>query len=168
MDRRAREEAVLPSVHVVDMRQEMMAGNKTMFSRVLYEKLKERLDRKEQSMLFLNRRGYSSFISCRSCGEAIRCPHCDVTLTLHRSGQLKCHYCGYTISMVKSCPSCSSPYVAGFGTGSHEVRLTVSVESAFEIKKVSKVTVIISEKTEEPPSSEEGEAEPGGTSGGRP
>lgn len=121
MDRRAREEAVLPSVHVVDMRQEMMAGNKTMFSRVLYEKLKERLDRKEQSMLFLNRRGYSSFISCRSCGEAIRCPHCDVTLTLHRSGQLKCHYCGYTISMVKSCPSCSSPYVAGFGTGTQKV-----------------------------------------------
>ncbi|MGN0293757.1 MAG: primosomal protein N' [Lachnospiraceae bacterium] len=121
MDRRAREEAVLPSVHVVDMRREMMAGNKTMFSRVLYEKLKERLEKKEQSMLFLNRRGYSSFVSCRSCGEAVRCPHCDVTLTLHRNHQLKCHYCGYTIPMVKTCPSCGSPYVAGFGTGTQKV-----------------------------------------------
>lgn len=121
MDRRAREDAVLPSVHVVDMRQEMLAGNKTMFSRVLYEKLKERLEKKEQSMLFLNRRGYSSFVSCRSCGEAVRCPHCDVTLTLHRNQQLKCHYCGYTVPMVKTCPSCGSPYVAGFGTGTQKV-----------------------------------------------
>lgn len=121
MDKRAKEEAVLPSVHVVDMRQEMMAGNKTMFSRVLYEKLKDRLEKKEQSMLFLNRRGYSSFVSCRSCGEAIKCPHCDVTLTLHRNNQLKCHYCGYAIPMVKTCPHCGSPYVAGFGTGTQKV-----------------------------------------------
>ncbi|MDY2628567.1 MAG: primosomal protein N' [Lachnospiraceae bacterium] len=121
MDKRAKEEAVLPSVHIVDMRQEMMSGNKTMFSRLLYEKLKERLDKKEQSMLFLNRRGYSNFVSCRSCGEAVRCPHCDVTLTLHRNGRLKCHYCGYTVPMVKNCPSCGSPYVAGFGTGTQKV-----------------------------------------------
>lgn len=121
MNRRARDDAFLPAVHVADMRQEMMAGNKTMFSRLLYEKLKERLERREQSMLFLNRRGYSSFVSCRSCGEAIRCPHCDVTLTLHRNGQLKCHYCGYTIGMVKQCPSCGSSYVAGFGTGTQKV-----------------------------------------------
>lgn len=121
MDRRAREEAALPVVHVVDMRQELMSGNKTMFSRLMYEKIKERLDKKEQSMLFLNRRGYSNFVSCRSCGEAIRCPHCDVTLTLHRSGDLKCHYCGHMIPMVKTCPSCGSPYVAGFGTGTQKV-----------------------------------------------
>lgn len=121
MDKRAKEEAVLPSVHIVDMRQEMMSGNKTMFSRLLYEKLKERLDKKEQSMLFLNRRGYSNFVSCRSCGEAVRCPHCDVTLTLHRNGRLKCHYCGYTVPMVKNCPTCGSPYVAGFGTGTQKV-----------------------------------------------
>ncbi|MDO5410159.1 MAG: primosomal protein N' [Lachnospiraceae bacterium] len=121
MNRRAREDAALPAVHVVDMRQELMAGNKNMFSRLLYEKLKERLERGEQSMLFLNRRGYASFISCRSCGEAIKCPHCDVTLTLHRNGQLRCHYCGYTVPMVKLCPSCGSPYVAGFGTGTQKV-----------------------------------------------
>lgn len=121
MDRRAREEAKLPDVHVVDMRRELMSGNKTMFSRLLYEKLRERLEKGEQSMLFLNRRGYSSFISCRSCGEAVRCPHCDVTLTLHRNGQLKCHYCGYVVPMVRNCPSCGSPYVAGFGTGTQKV-----------------------------------------------
>lgn len=121
MDKRAKEEASLPAVHVVDMRQELTCGNKTMFSRLLYEKLKNRLEKGEQSMLFLNRRGYSSFISCRSCGEAIRCPHCDVTLTLHRNGLLKCHYCGYTVPMIKSCPSCGSPYVAGFGTGTQKV-----------------------------------------------
>lgn len=121
MNKRAKAEARLPAVSVVDMRQELLSGNKTMFSRILYEKLKERLEKGEQSMLFLNRRGYSSFISCRSCGEAIRCPHCDVTLTLHRSGQLKCHYCGYSIPMVKKCPSCGSSYVAGFGTGTQKV-----------------------------------------------
>ena len=121
MKSRARADAVLPSVSVVDMRQELLAGNKTMFSRLLYEKLSERLEKREQSMLFLNRRGYSNFVSCRSCGEAVRCPHCDVTLTLHKNGTLKCHYCGYTIPMVPSCPSCGSPYVAGFGTGTQKV-----------------------------------------------
>lgn len=120
MQRRARTDAKLPEVQIVDMRQELRSGNRTMLSRLLYEKLKERLENKEQSMLFLNRRGYSSFISCRSCGEAIRCPHCDVTLTLHRNGKLKCHYCGYTIPMVRSCPSCGSPYVAGFGMGTQQ------------------------------------------------
>lgn len=120
MQRRARADAKLPEVQIVDMRQELRSGNRTMLSRLLYEKLKERLENKEQSMLFLNRRGYSSFISCRSCGEAIRCPHCDVTLTLHRNGKLKCHYCGYTIPMVRSCPSCGSPYVAGFGMGTQQ------------------------------------------------
>lgn len=121
MKKRAREDAELPSVSVVDMRREMMAGNKSIFSRLLYEKLKERLERGEQSMLFLNRRGYSTFVSCRSCGEAVKCPHCDVTLTQHRNGQLKCHYCGYTIPPVRTCPSCGSSYVAGFGTGTQKV-----------------------------------------------
>ena len=121
MDKRAKQEASLPQVHVVDLRKELRHGNKTMFSRLLYEKLSERLEKGEQSMLFLNRRGYSSFVSCRSCGEAIRCPHCDVTLTLHRDGRLKCHYCNYTAPMVKTCPSCGSPYVAGFGSGTQKV-----------------------------------------------
>ena len=72
-------------------------------------------------MLFINRRGYANFVSCRSCGEAIRCPHCDVTLTLHKDGRLMCHYCGHTVMQPKLCPSCGSPYIAPFGTGTQKI-----------------------------------------------
>ena len=121
LDSRAAAHAVLPGISIVDMRSEMLSGNKTMFSRLLYEKINDRLQKGEQIMLFLNRRGYSNFVSCRSCGEAVRCPHCSVSLTLHRNGRLVCHYCGYQIPMVKTCPVCGSPYVAGFGTGTEKV-----------------------------------------------
>ena len=83
--------------------------------------MKERLDKGQQIMLFLNRRGYSSFVSCRSCGEAVRCPHCDVTLTLHHKNRMKCHYCGYEIPLPDRCPACGSPYIAGFGTGTQKI-----------------------------------------------
>lgn len=83
--------------------------------------MEEKLSLGEQIMLFMNRRGYSSFVSCRSCGEAIRCPHCDVSLTLHRDGRLRCHYCGYELPLMKSCPSCGSPYLAPFGTGTEKL-----------------------------------------------
>ena len=69
----------------------------------------------------MNRRGYSSFVSCRSCGEAVKCPHCDVTLTLHNKTRLVCHYCGYTVPLPGKCPSCGSPYLAGFGTGTQKI-----------------------------------------------
>ena len=72
-------------------------------------------------MLFINRRGYANFVSCRSCGEAIRCPHCDVTLTLHKDGRLMCHYCGHTVMQPKLCPSCGSAYIAPFGTGTQKI-----------------------------------------------
>ena len=72
-------------------------------------------------MLFINRRGYANFVSCRSCGEAIKCPHCDVTLTLHRGGRMICHYCGYSTVQPKVCPSCGSPYIAPFGTGTQKI-----------------------------------------------
>ncbi len=72
-------------------------------------------------MLFINRRGYANFVSCRSCGEAIRCPHCDVTLTLHNNSRLVCHYCGYSIPMPDRCPACSSPYIANFGVGTQKI-----------------------------------------------
>jgi primosomal protein N' (replication factor Y) len=121
MDKRAKKDSVLPQVYVVDLRQEMAAGNRTIFSRLLYEKIKDRLAKKEQILLFMNRRGYANFVSCRSCGEAIKCPHCDVSLTAHRNGWLHCHYCGYQIPAVKTCPSCGSPYIAGFGTGTQKV-----------------------------------------------
>lgn len=118
---RAGEGRVLAAAEVVDLRKEMEAGNKSIFSRRLQELIRERLEKNEQVMLFMNRRGYSSFVSCRSCGEAIKCPHCDVTLTLHNKTRLVCHYCGYTVSLPKKCPSCGSPYLAGFGTGTQKI-----------------------------------------------
>ncbi|KIR03419.1 Helicase PriA essential for oriC/DnaA-independent DNA replication [Lachnospiraceae bacterium TWA4] len=118
---RAKKDSVLPSVEVVDMRNELTSGNRTMFSRSLHEKILKRLEKKEQIILFLNRRGYNHFISCRSCGEAIKCPHCDVTLTVHQDKKLHCHYCGHSEPMPKLCPSCGSPYIAGFGSGTEKV-----------------------------------------------
>lgn len=111
----------LATTEVVDLREEMQAGNKSIFSRRLQELIADRLQKKEQVMLFMNRRGYSSFVSCRSCGEAVKCPHCDVSLTLHNRNRLVCHYCGYTIPMPKLCPECGSPYLAGFGIGTQKI-----------------------------------------------
>ncbi|OUQ21909.1 primosomal protein N' [Lachnoclostridium sp. An14] len=118
---RAKKESRLAQVEVVDLREELRAGNRSIFSRRLQELMEDRLGKGEQIMLFLNRRGYSSFVSCRSCGEALSCPHCDVSLTLHWNGRLKCHYCGYEILMPERCPSCGSPYIAGFGTGTQRI-----------------------------------------------
>ncbi|MBR3762519.1 MAG: primosomal protein N' [Lachnospiraceae bacterium] len=111
----------LPSVEVVDLREELRNGNRSIFSLSLQEKLKQRLERKEQSILFLNRRGYSGFISCRSCGHVMRCPHCSVSLSQHGDGKLHCHYCGYTIPNVKLCPSCGSKYILGFKVGTQQI-----------------------------------------------
>ena len=111
----------LPSVEVVDLREELRDGNRSMFSRSLQEKLKQRLERKEQSILFLNRRGYSGFISCRSCGHVMRCPHCSVSLSQHRDGRLHCHYCGYSIPKVTLCPECGSKYILGFKVGTQQI-----------------------------------------------
>lgn len=121
LTRRAAENSRLPQVETVDLREELKSGNKTMFSRRLTELVEDRLSRGEQIMLFMNRRGYSSFVSCRSCGEAVKCPHCDVSLTLHNNGRLCCHYCGYSVPMPEKCPACGSPYIAGFGTGTQKL-----------------------------------------------
>lgn len=129
INQRAKKDSVLPRVQVVDMRRELQEGNRSIFSRSLAAMIEERLAKREQVMLFLNRRGYSRFLSCRNCGEAIKCPHCDVTLTLHREmgqeNQLVCHYCGYHIPRPKTCPSCGSPYLAPFGTGTQKVEAMV-------------------------------------------
>jgi primosomal protein N' (replication factor Y) len=112
----------LPQVHIVDMRQELKDGHRSMFSRPLMEGIRLRLERKEQMVLFLNRRGYSTFVLCRSCGHVIDCPHCDISLTFHQHNRvMRCHYCGYTAQEPRKCPSCQSDHIRFFGTGTQRV-----------------------------------------------
>ncbi|MCD8118368.1 MAG: primosomal protein N' [Lachnospiraceae bacterium] len=111
----------LPAVSVVDLREELAKGNRTILSRELEEDMVRALEEKRQIMLFLNRRGYANFVSCRSCGQVISCPHCSVALKPHRDGKLKCHYCGYEATAPKRCPTCGSPYIGRFGTGTQKV-----------------------------------------------
>ena len=111
----------LPKVYTVDLREELRQGNRSIFSGKLRELLTERLTRGEQSMLFLNRRGYAGFISCRACGHVMKCPHCDVSLSEHRDGRLVCHYCGYSEPRPKKCPQCGSPYISGFRAGTQQI-----------------------------------------------
>ena len=118
---RARPESRLPETEIVDLRKELEEGNRSVFSGRLQKLIREALEQKEQIMLFLNRRGYSDFLSCRSCGKAVKCPHCDVTLTLHRDGMLRCHYCGYEIPRMRYCPNCGSPYLSPFGLGTEKL-----------------------------------------------
>lgn len=111
----------LPDVYTVDMREELKNGNRSILSDRLRELMEERLKRGQQVMLFLNRRGYAGFVSCRSCGYVVKCPHCDVSLSSHRGGRLVCHYCGYEEQMISRCPSCGSSYVGGFRAGTQAV-----------------------------------------------
>lgn len=113
--------SVLPHVSVVDLREELKTGNRSVFSGLLTRKIQERLKKKEQVILFLNRRGYSGFVTCRSCGHVMKCPHCDVSLTSHRNGRLICHYCGYETMDVQKCPVCGSPYIGGFRAGTQQI-----------------------------------------------
>ena len=116
----------MPKVYVADLRKELEEGNRSIFSRVLQEKIEERLKRGEQTILFLNRRGYAGFVSCRSCGFVLKCSHCEVSMTAHKNhvgdvDTLVCHYCGHAIAMPKTCPLCGSPYIAAFGLGTQKV-----------------------------------------------
>lgn len=113
--------AKLPSVYVADMREELKRGNRSILSDHLRELMEDRLNRKEQVILFLNRRGYAGFISCRSCGYVVKCPHCDVSLSSHRGGRLVCHYCGYEEPMIQNCPSCGSHFIGGFRAGTQQI-----------------------------------------------
>lgn len=113
--------AIPPEIEITDLREELKEGNKSIISRRLSELIKDRLNKGEQTILFINRRGYAGFISCRSCGEAIKCPHCDVSLTFHRPDRLVCHYCGYEEKMPDKCPKCASPYIGTFGLGTEKV-----------------------------------------------
>ena len=115
----------LPKVSVVDLREELKTGNRSIFSSALTEKIRDRLEKKQQVLLFLNRRGYTGFVSCRSCGHVMKCPHCDVSLTSHRNGKLICHYCGYEQAQVQHCPACGSPYIGGFKAGTQQIETLV-------------------------------------------
>lgn len=125
LTKRAKTDAALANVSVVDLREELKKKNKSIFSLDLVHAMEQRLQNHEQIILFLNRRGYSGFVSCRSCGEAVQCPNCSVSLTQHYDGMLRCHYCGYETPNVKECPSCGSPYIAAFGTGTQKIEESV-------------------------------------------
>lgn len=115
-------EQPLPTVDIVDMREELREGNRSMFSRNLFEKLQDRLEKGEQTVLFLNKRGHSSFVMCRDCGFVVNCPNCEITLTYHRYQDLmKCHYCGHEEKVPTTCPECTSEHIRYFGTGTQKV-----------------------------------------------
>ena len=111
----------LADVHTVDLREELREGNRSILSRKLQGLMEERLGRKEQIMLFLNRRGYSGFVSCRECGHVVKCPHCSVSLSVHRDGTMRCHYCGYTQPRVTVCPECGSRHIGEFRAGTQQI-----------------------------------------------
>jgi primosomal protein N' (replication factor Y) len=121
----------LPSVEIVDMRQELNEGNRSIFSRSLQEALTQMKERGQQGILFIPRRGHSTFVSCRSCGYVMECPHCDVSLSYHYTHEgatqlLRCHYCNYTCVQPTNCPECSSPYLKFFGSGTQKVTQELS------------------------------------------
>lgn len=111
----------LPTVYTVDLREELAKGNRSIFSYKLQELLTDRLQKGQQSMLFINRRGLAGFISCRACGYVVKCPHCDVSLSEHRGGRLVCHYCGYETERMNKCPECGSKYISGFRAGTQQI-----------------------------------------------
>ena len=124
MTQRVKNQA-LPTCEVVDLRQELRDGNRSILSKRLQELMEDRLEKKQQTMLFLNRRGVSGFISCRACGYVVKCPHCDVSLSQHAGGRMVCHYCGYEERQPKVCPSCGSKYLGGFKAGTQKIEMLV-------------------------------------------
>jgi len=132
----------LPPVTVVDMRQELKSGNFTIFSSLLQKKLEQHLEAGGQAVLFLNRRGYSSFVLCRDCGAVLECPHCSVSLTYHADQRLKCHYCNYTEKLPQSCPSCGSCRIKAFGVGTQRVEEEVKrLFPDFPVLRIDRDTV---------------------------
>ena len=122
-------EASLPKVTIIDLKEELASGNKSMLSRELYKKIEENLKSKKQTILFLNRRGYSTFVMCRNCGYVAKCKNCNISLTYHSyEKKLKCHYCGYEENVVKICPECGSDKIRYFGTGTQKLEQEIKKE----------------------------------------
>lgn len=139
------QEKPLPTCEVIDLREELMNGNRSILSEKLQELMEDRLRKKQQMMLFINRRGVAGFVSCRSCGHVIKCPHCDVSLSQHNisegpnhmyqgrsaasgrmtTGKMVCHYCGYEEPVPTVCPSCGSKYIGGFKAGTQKIEMMV-------------------------------------------
>ena len=124
----------LAKVEIVDLREELRQGNRSILSVRLRQLMMERLNKKEQIMLFINRRGFAGFVSCRACGEVIKCPHCDVSLSLHKNGKMVCHYCGHETETKKLCPKCGSKYIGAFKAGTEQIEEIVKRE--FPMAKV--------------------------------
>lgn len=115
--------ALMPKIHIVDMREELIKNNKSIFSEELHKGISNALNNKEQIILFLNRRGFSTFVSCRKCGYVFKCDNCDISLTYHSNGNyLSCHYCGKKYQISKTCPQCGSRYVKHFGVGTEKIQ----------------------------------------------
>ena len=118
----------MAKVYIEDLREELRKGNRTILSDRLRELMCQRLEKKEQIMLFINRRGVAGFVSCRSCGHVIKCPHCDVSLSLHNNGRMVCHYCGYEQPAVKQCPECGSRLIGTFKAGTQKIEAWLKQE----------------------------------------
>lgn len=119
-------EVELPHVETVDMRQELKNGNRSIFSQILYLEMKECLEKGKQVILFLNRRGYSTFVSCRECGYVMKCPECGISLTYHKGiNKAVCHYCGHTEKVPDVCPECGSKYMKYFGAGTEKIEESI-------------------------------------------
>ena len=129
----------MPPMKIVDMRSELRSGNISLFSRELFRDIQEKLSKGEQIILFLNRRGFSTFVSCRSCGYVFKCEECDISMTYHRSGMLVCHYCGKTKRSPEKCPKCDSKYVKFFGAGTQ--RVEEEVKKYFKDARVLRMDV---------------------------
>ena len=117
----------LPDVEIVDLRRELANGNRSMISVQLYKEIEENIKNKRQTILFLNRRGYSTFVMCRDCGYTVKCRNCNITMTYHiKQNKMKCHYCGYESSALKKCPECNSDNIRYFGTGTQKLEMQIN------------------------------------------